>query len=76
MRIAQFANFYSPTSGGLRTCVDELGRGYTALGHERILVVPGPEDLDAARHLARHTAANTRALIAAGRMPRRRRARA
>ncbi|MGH3881169.1 MAG: glycosyltransferase [Actinophytocola sp.] len=41
MRIVQLANFYSPTSGGLRTVVDTLGRGYAALGHERILVVPG-----------------------------------
>jgi alpha-1,6-mannosyltransferase len=42
MRIVQLANFYSPISGGLRTVVDTLGRGYAALGHERILVVPGP----------------------------------
>jgi len=41
VRIVQLANFYSPTSGGLRTVVDTLGRGYAALGHERILVVPG-----------------------------------
>ena len=41
MRIVQLANFYSPISGGLRTVVDTLGRGYAALGHERILVVPG-----------------------------------
>jgi alpha-1,6-mannosyltransferase len=41
MRIVQLANFYSPISGGLRTVVDTLGRGYAALGHERVLVVPG-----------------------------------
>jgi alpha-1,6-mannosyltransferase len=41
VRIVQLANFYSPISGGLRTVVDTLGRGYAALGHERILVVPG-----------------------------------
>ncbi len=46
MRIVQFANFYTPTSGGLRTCVEETGRGYTALGHPRILVVPGKVDSD------------------------------
>jgi alpha-1,6-mannosyltransferase len=46
MRIVQFANFYAPTSGGLRTCVEELGRGYTELGHQRILVVPGIADAD------------------------------
>jgi alpha-1,6-mannosyltransferase len=28
-------------SGGLRTAVDELGRGYVAAGHERALVIPG-----------------------------------
>ncbi|MFL6124121.1 glycosyltransferase [Actinophytocola sp.] len=42
MKIVQLANFYSPTSGGLRTVVDTLGRGYVAAGHERVLVVPGP----------------------------------
>ncbi|OLF18437.1 glycosyltransferase [Actinophytocola xanthii] len=41
MRIVQLANFYSPTSGGLRTVVDTLGRGYATRGHERVLVVPG-----------------------------------
>jgi alpha-1,6-mannosyltransferase len=46
MRIVQIANFYTPTSGGLRTCVEELGRGYVAGGHERILVVPGEHDGD------------------------------
>jgi alpha-1,6-mannosyltransferase len=46
MRIVQVANFYTPTSGGLRTCVEELGRGYVAGGHERILVVPGERDGD------------------------------
>ncbi|MFI9505445.1 glycosyltransferase [Nocardia sp. NPDC052566] len=44
MRIVQLANFYTPASGGLRTCVDEIGRGYTAAGHDRVLVVPGPDD--------------------------------
>lgn len=41
MRIAQLANFHSPTSGGLRTAVDTLGRGYLAAGHDRVLIVPG-----------------------------------
>jgi alpha-1,6-mannosyltransferase len=41
MRIAQLANFYSATSGGLRTAVDTIGRGYLAAGHDRVLVVPG-----------------------------------
>ncbi|GAB2866315.1 glycosyltransferase family 1 protein [Actinocorallia aurea] len=42
MRIVQLANLYSPVSGGLRTAVDELGRGYAKAGHERFLVLPGP----------------------------------
>lgn len=41
MRIVQLANLYAPGSGGLRTAVDALGRGYLAAGHERVLVVPG-----------------------------------
>lgn len=41
MRIVQLANLYSPVSGGLRTAVDALGRGYVAAGHERALVIPG-----------------------------------
>lgn len=43
-RIVQFASFYTATSGGLRTCVDALGRRYTERGHDRVLVVPGTED--------------------------------
>ncbi|GAA5074382.1 glycosyltransferase [Nocardia iowensis] len=46
MRIVQIANFYTPASGGLRTCLDEIGRGYLASGHDRVLVVPGPTDSD------------------------------
>ncbi|WP_280271823.1 glycosyltransferase [Nocardia wallacei] len=46
MRIVQLANFYTPASGGLRTCVDEIGRGYVAAGHDRVLVVPGVVDAD------------------------------
>lgn len=41
MRIVQLANMYHARSGGLRTVVDTLGRGYTAAGHERFLIVPG-----------------------------------
>ncbi|WP_084038019.1 glycosyltransferase [Demequina sp. NBRC 110053] len=46
MRIAHIANFYGPTSGGLRTAMHELGRGYAARGHEFLMVVPGAEDVD------------------------------
>jgi alpha-1,6-mannosyltransferase len=45
-RIAQVANFYGPQSGGLRTTVDMLGRGYVAAGFDRLLVVPGERDGD------------------------------
>ena len=41
MHIVQLANFYGPATGGLRTAVDALGRGYAAAGLERTLVVPG-----------------------------------
>ncbi|MFE6189159.1 glycosyltransferase [Streptomyces sp. NPDC056465] len=40
-RIVRLANFVTPASGGLRTALDELGRGYRAAGHEPVLVVPG-----------------------------------
>ncbi|WP_084103223.1 glycosyltransferase [Demequina sp. NBRC 110056] len=46
MRIAHVANFYGPTSGGLRTAMHELGRGYEARGHEFLMVVPGAHDAD------------------------------
>lgn len=42
MRIAQVANFYGPLSGGLRTAMNRLGRGYRDAGHDSLLVVPGP----------------------------------
>ncbi|MFF0489923.1 glycosyltransferase [Nocardia sp. NPDC004068] len=41
MRIVQLANFYGPRSGGLRTALHHLGAGYTACGHEVVLIVPG-----------------------------------
>lgn len=44
VRIAQLANFIGPSSGGMKTAVHALGRGYVAAGVERLLVVPGPRD--------------------------------
>lgn len=41
MRIVQVANFYSQASGGLRTTMETLAGGYTAAGHESIIIVPG-----------------------------------
>ncbi|MEV6201815.1 glycosyltransferase [Streptomyces sp. NPDC051771] len=46
MRIVRLANFVTPTSGGLRTALDRLGRGYRAAGHEPVLIVPGATAAD------------------------------
>lgn len=43
MRIAHVANFYGPRSGGLRTMMNRLGRGYVESGHEVLHIVPGCE---------------------------------
>ena len=44
MRIVQVANFYGPRSGGIRTTMHHLGRGYVDLGHDSVLIVPGARD--------------------------------
>ncbi|GGM13418.1 GDP-mannose-dependent alpha-(1-6)-phosphatidylinositol dimannoside mannosyltransferase [Streptomyces fumigatiscleroticus] len=41
LRIVRLANFVAPASGGLRTALRELGKGYREAGHEPVLVVPG-----------------------------------
>lgn len=46
MRIVRAANFVAPHSGGIRTALEALGRGYRGAGHEVVLVVPGPSDDD------------------------------
>ncbi|TLQ47102.1 glycosyltransferase [Streptomyces marianii] len=46
MRIVRLANFVTPSSGGLRTALRELGRGYLAAGHQPVLVVPGDTESD------------------------------
>ncbi|MDI1465863.1 glycosyltransferase [Catellatospora sp. KI3] len=46
MRIVRLANFVTPSSGGLRTALRELGKGYLRAGHEPVLVIPGPEYRD------------------------------
>ncbi|MER7109201.1 glycosyltransferase [Streptomyces sp. NPDC000229] len=46
LRIVRLANFVTPFSGGLRTALDELGRGYRAAGHEPVLVAPGEDGSD------------------------------
>ena len=46
MRIVHIANFYGPKSGGLRTTIHELGRGYLDSGFEFIYIVPDEEASD------------------------------
>lgn len=41
MRIVQLVNLVTDRSGGIRTAVDRLGRGYAAAGHERHVILPG-----------------------------------
>lgn len=41
MRIVHVANFYGPNSGGIKTTLHELGKGYQSFGHEFIYIVPG-----------------------------------
>ncbi|UJV47076.1 glycosyltransferase family 1 protein [Streptomyces sp. AMCC400023] len=53
MRIVRLANFVAPSSGGLRTALRELGRGYEAAGHEAVLVVPGERYTDRATEQGR-----------------------
>jgi alpha-1,6-mannosyltransferase len=62
-RIVQLANFYGPESGGLRTVLDELGRGYRRAGYERFSIVPGERDAESS------TAAGTAITLAAPLLP-------
>ncbi|MEV0895884.1 glycosyltransferase [Actinoplanes sp. NPDC049802] len=41
MRIVRLANFVTVHTGGLRTSLRQLGRGYQAAGHEAVLLIPG-----------------------------------
>ncbi|MEU2421877.1 glycosyltransferase [Streptomyces sp. NPDC007851] len=41
LRIVRLANFVAPSSGGLRTALRELGKGFVTAGHEPVLIVPG-----------------------------------
>lgn len=41
MKIAHIANFYSDTSGGIKTTIAQLGIGYSNKGHDFFYVVPG-----------------------------------
>lgn len=46
LRIVRLANFVAPASGGLRTALRELGKGFQQAGHEPVLVVPGERHTD------------------------------
>ncbi|QIJ61538.1 glycosyltransferase [Streptomyces sp. JB150] len=46
LRIVRLANFVTPASGGLRTALRELGKGFRAAGHEPVLIVPGERHTD------------------------------
>ncbi|MFI1833256.1 glycosyltransferase [Streptomyces olivaceoviridis] len=46
LRIVRLANFVAPASGGLRTALRELGKGFRAAGHEPVLIVPGERYTD------------------------------
>ncbi|GAA3158323.1 glycosyltransferase family 1 protein [Streptomyces rameus] len=46
LRIVRLANFVAPSSGGLRTALRELGKGFRAAGHDPVLVVPGERHTD------------------------------
>ncbi|MCX4821669.1 glycosyltransferase [Streptomyces sp. NBC_01142] len=46
LRIVRLANFVTPSSGGLRTALVALGKGYRAAGHEPVLIVPGDLESD------------------------------
>jgi alpha-1,6-mannosyltransferase len=41
MRIVHIANFYGSNSGGIRTTLHKLGKGYIEHGHQFIFIVPG-----------------------------------
>lgn len=44
MKIVDLAEFYAPGGGGVRTYVDQKIRVAQALGHEMVVIAPGPED--------------------------------
>ena len=47
-RIVRLANFYSPTSGGLRVSLERLGTGYVSAGHDVTTIIPGEIDSESA----------------------------
>ncbi|NED99880.1 glycosyltransferase [Phytoactinopolyspora halotolerans] len=41
MRILQAANFVAPHSGGIKTMLNHVARGYAEAGHDVVMLVPG-----------------------------------
>ncbi|MGW5129450.1 glycosyltransferase [Streptomyces sp. NPDC004069] len=46
LTLVRLANFVAPASGGLRTALRELGKGYQAAGHTPVLIIPGERHTD------------------------------
>jgi len=44
MRIVDVAEFYAPKGGGVRTYIDAKIEAGNAVGHEIVIIAPGPED--------------------------------
>lgn len=49
MKLVDVAEYYAERGGGVRTYVDHKLRAGAALGHEVVVVAPGPEDREEAR---------------------------
>lgn len=54
MRIVHVANAWSAHSGGIRTTLRALGRGYRSAGHELVVVTPGASPDDSSQEWGRH----------------------
>lgn len=63
MRIVTAANFVAPRSGGIKTVLTALAKGYAEAGHDPILVLPGERDGE------RTTEHGTQITVAAPRLP-------
>mgnify|MGYP006294419923 CR=1 FL=1 len=49
MKLVDVAEFYAEKGGGVRTYIDRKLRAGTVLGHEVVIVAPGPEDREESR---------------------------
>lgn len=66
LHIAHVANFYGPRSGGLRTAMHEMARGYRARGHQVTLIVASPEGTDEQTEFGRRIGVPARELPGSG----------